>query len=271
MIKIEAYNNWELQELYKIIEKYITLTKQNIELYESYSSVNASQHMGIMKAELSLSDLAIQKSQIKAKISASYAKLSYLTTLNVDSLELELQMSEKPNYASYDEKLINNPALKIKTKELQKEQKKVEVAELNKYPDINLIAGYSYRENFDDYLNIGVALSLPIYGTEDTKEEELRAKTLEVSSDRRDTTLAVQSELKTYFAQMLSSYEVYHIIEDDALPQVAHMFDISSSSIDTGGDLFKYIDVLFDKLKLEKKSIQAVSSYKKSEAKYLNY
>ncbi|MDQ7066581.1 MAG: hypothetical protein Q9M40_00435 [Sulfurimonas sp.] len=65
---------------------------------------------------------------------------------------------------------------------------------------------------------------------------------------------------------MLSSYEIYHIIQDDALPQIAHMFELSNSSISTGGDLFKYIDVLFDKLALEKQSINAVSNYNKANA-----
>jgi len=44
------------------------------------------------------------------------------------------------------------------------------------------------------------------------------------------------------------------------------MFELSNSSISTGGDLFNYIDVLFDKLSLEKKSINAVGNYNKANA-----
>lgn len=54
---------------------------------------------------------------------------------------------------------------------------------------------------------------------------------------------------------------------DDALPQVAHMFELSGTSISIGADLFKYIDVLFQKLDLEQKSIKAVTNYNLANAK----
>ncbi|MDQ7043810.1 MAG: TolC family protein [Sulfurimonas sp.] len=265
-IKTEAYSIWELRELYKIIDEYITLTKQNIELYESYTSVDDNQHMGIMKAELSLADLEIQKSLLKTKIYASYAKLSYLAAFDVTNIDIELKIANKPDLNSFKTGLSTNPDLLIKTKELKKEQAKIEVADINNYPDVNLIAGYAYRENFDNYFNVGLALSLPMYGTEDAIEEEVRAAALVVLSQKEDTKIAISSELKIYYAQMLSSYEIYHIIQDEALPQIAHMFELSNSSISTGGDLFKYIDVLFDKLALEKQSINAVSNYNKANA-----
>ena len=149
---------------------------------------------------------------------------------------------------------------------MEKEEAKIALLDINNYPDVNLIGGYAYRENFDNYFNFGVALSLPMYGTEDAQEEEARAMALVVGSEQENTKLAVNSELKVYFSQMRASYEIYHIVQDDALPQIAHMFELSNASIATGGDLFKYIDVLFDKLSLEQKSINAVSNYNKANA-----
>jgi len=265
-IKTEVYTIWELRELYKIINEYIALTKQNIELYESYTSVSDNEHMGIMKAELSLADLEIQKSVLNAKIYASYAKLSYLAAFDVKDIEINLAIGGKPQLEDLQPTLVNNPEIRIKLKELKKENAKIEVADINNYPDVNLIAGYAYRENFDNYFNFGLALSIPMYGTEDAVEEEVRAAALVVVSQKEDTKIAISSELKIYYAQMLSSYEIYHIIQDDALPQIAHMFELSNSAISTGGDLFKYIDVLFDKLALEQKSINAVSNYNKAQA-----
>ena len=267
LIKEEAYNIWELQETYKIFDEYIELTKRNIELYESYTSVSDNQHMGIMKAELSLSDLAIAKSNIKAKIYASYARLSYLASKPVTNLELSLQMAEKPELSSFTNEMQNSPQLRIKEKELKREEAKIALASKENYPDFTLLAGYAYRENFDNYANIGLGITLPIYGTEDAKEEESRALALSTSSQKEDTKISIDSKLKIYYAQMQSSYEIYHIVQDDALPQVEHMFELSNSSISTGSDLFKYIDVLFQKLSLEQKSINAVSNYNKAQAK----
>ena len=265
-IKNEAYTIWELRELEAIIDEYITLTKQNINLYESYTSVSDNQHMGIMKAELSLSDLEVQKTALDAKIYTAYARLSYLAATKVDSLDIDLKISHKPNLAALKASLENNPDIVIQERQIGKQTAKVKLADINNYPDFTLLAGYAYREKHDNYFNFGVGISLPMYGTEDAKEEEQRALLLARKSQKSDTVLAVNSQIEVYYAQMLASYKIYHIIQDDALPQVAHMFELSSSSISTGSDLFKYIDVLFQKLDLEKKSITAVANYKRSEA-----
>jgi len=266
-IKSEAYTIWKLNELYKIIDEYVTLTKQNIDLYESYTSIDENQHIGIMKAELSLSDLQIQKSVLREKINSAYARLSYLAAFKVNHLDINLQIGDKPDLITLQKSLSENPDIRIKDKEVLKQNAKLKMADLNNYPDINLIAGYAMRENFDNYFTVGVGLSLPIYGTEDYKEEEARAMVLSITSQKADTEISVNAELESYYAQMLSSYEIYHIIEDDALPQVAHMFELSGSSISIGADLFKYIDVLFQKLDLEQKSIKAVANYNLAKAK----
>ena len=268
-IKMQAYTIWELQELYKIIDEYVSLTKQNIELYESYASTTDNHHMGIMKAKLSLSDLQITKSTLDAQISSALAKLSYLAAFDINELDIKLEISQKPEFKILQNSLINNPDLAIKNSELLKRNALVEVADVNNYPDINLIGGYNYRENFDDFWSIGVGLSLPIYGSEDLKVQKARSLALSLESQKADTEISVNSTLKVYFAEAKSSYEIYHIIQDDALPQIEHMFELSNSSVSTGSDLFQYIDVLVQKLKLEQKSINAVSSYNKAYAKIL--
>jgi len=266
-LKNQAYTLWELRELYKITDSYIALTKQNIDLYESYTSVSANHPMDIMKAKLSLSGLKIQKSQLDAKIKSAYARLSYLASSDVQDLEIALNIDEKPTLKTLQSSLINNPELLLKEKEVMKKKAALDMASVNKYPDINIIAGYAYREKFDDYFNVGVSLSLPIYSSEEYKEQEARAGILTTKSMQEDTQLSINSTLKSYYYEMLSAYNIYHIVQDDALPQVAHMFEISNSSIATGGDLFKYVDVLFTKLNLEKKSINAISNYNRAKAK----
>jgi len=266
-IKNQAYSIWELERLYKIICDYEDLTKQNIELFESYTTTQDNQHMGIMSAELTLSDLRIQKSVLNAKVYGAYAKLSYLAAFEVKELDLDIEVIPLPSRSSLLSGLENNHDLAIKEKELQKSQAVVKTADLNNYPDINLIGGYSYRKNFDNYWTFGLGVSLPIYGTEDYQEEEARKLSLSAQSLKEDTRIAINSEFEAIYLEMKSAYEIYHIVHDEALPQVEHMFELSSSSIATGGDLFKYIDILVQKLKLEQQSISAVANYNRAEAK----
>ena len=63
-IKQQAYEIWKLEQLYKIINEYEKLTRQNIKLFESYTSTTNNQHVGIMSAELTLSNLRIEKSKL---------------------------------------------------------------------------------------------------------------------------------------------------------------------------------------------------------------
>jgi len=266
-IKNQAYTIWELKELYKIICDYEDITRQNIELSESYTSTSDNQHMGIMSAELTLSDLRIQKSTLKAKISTAYAELSYLASFEIDDLDLALHVNTLVPENELAKGLVHNHLIQIKEKEVQQSKTKVESADLNNYPDITLLGGYAYRENFNDFWNFAVGMSLPIYGTEDSKEEQLRKISLSLESVKEDTQIAITSEFKTAYAQMRSAYEIYHIVHDEALPQIEHMFELSNASISTGADLFKYIDILIQKLKLEQKSIHAVTLFHRSSAK----
>lgn len=266
-IKNQAYGIWELESVYKIICDYEALTKHNIELHESYASISENQHMGIMSAELSLSDLRIQKSVLNAKIDAAYANLSYLAAQEVTELEIALGVSDMPGMTGLIKGLENNHDLALKDKEIEKAQAKVERETLNNYPDITLQAGYATRENFDDFATFGVGLSLPIYGREDAKEEQARKLRLVAQSMKEETRLALSAKFQLAYTQMKSAYETYHIVHDEALPQIEHMFELTSSSISTGSDLFKYIGILVQKLRLEQKSISAVASYNRSYAK----
>ena len=267
-IKNQAYNIWELEQLLDIIKQYENLTKQNIELSESYTSTSKNQHMGIMSAQLSLTDLKIQRSVLKSKIYSAYARLSYLAAFEVTKLEVDISIEqEMPSVSSLQGGLKNNLELKVSDKEIAKNQAMIKNAEVNNYPDVNLVAGYSYRQNYDDYLTFGFGMSLPIYATEDYKEQEQRTLILAAQSKKQDTSLKINAEFMSVYMQMKSEYEIYHLIHDDALPQIAHMFELTNSSISTGGDLFKYIDILVQKLKLEQKSMSAIASYNRAYAK----
>ncbi len=266
-IKNQAYTIWELQELYKIILNYIDLTKQNIKLFESYTMTSSDQHMGIMSAELTLSDLRIEKSVLDSKIAMAYYNLSYLTSFEVKNLYLDLSIKDMKSMETLIQGLSSNKNIILRDKQIKKTQAMVDVAKINNYPDINLLASYSYRKNYDDYATFGLGINLPIYSSEDYKEEGLRKLTLSAQSLKEDTTKAITSKLQATYTQMRSQYDIYHIINDEALPQIQHMFKLSGSSVSAGSDLFKYIDILVQKLKLEQKSITAVASYNKADAK----
>jgi outer membrane protein TolC len=265
-IKQQAYEIWKLEQLYKIISEYEKLTRQNIKLFESYTSTANHQHVGIMSAELTLSNLRIEKSKLNSQIISAYAKLSYLSSQKIKELNLDLYITNLPSITKLQIGLDNNNKLAVKNKEILKTKALIKNAKLNNYPDINVIASYTQRNNFDDFSTFGFGLSLPIYATEDYKEEEKYAFALSKTSMKEDIKVEIDSNFEVAYAQMESAYEIYTIINKDALPKLEHMFGLMSSSVVSGEGLFKYIDILIQMLKLEQKSILAITLYHDSNA-----
>ncbi|WP_294963292.1 TolC family protein [Sulfurimonas sp.] len=262
-IKLTAYGIWQVEEQLSITDDYIKLTRQNIELYTAYSTSDTKAHMGIMSAELSLSQLKIKRSKLKSILTGLYAKVSYLSTIKVDSLEVSMPVEEPRELAFYIDASSDNSAYKVKEAMLKEAQADVKVKELAGNIDHFVQVGYFYRENFEDYVNINVGFALPIYGTQDSKEEASRKRSLASKSEVIDFENALHTKVATQHARLQDSYRIYNIIKKESLPQIEHMFDLTNTSIKSGSDLFVYIELLAKKLRLEEQSIQAVATYYK--------
>ncbi|WP_415396977.1 TolC family protein [Sulfurimonas sp. CS5] len=262
-IKLTAYGIWQVEQQLKITDDYIKLTRQNIELYTAYSTSDTKAHMGIMSAELSLSQLKIKRSKLQSILTGLYRKISYLSAIKVDSLEVEMQVIEPRELAFYIDVSRDSSAYKIKEAMLKEAQADVKVKELAGNIDPFVQVGYFYRESFEDYININVGFALPIYGTQDSKEEASRKRSLAAKSEVVDFENSLHTKVATQYARLQDSYRIYNIIEKESLPQIEHMFDLTNTSIKSGSDLFIYIELLAKKLRLEEQSIQAVASYYK--------
>lgn len=262
-IKVTAYEIWQVEQQLKITDEYIKLTRQNIELYTAYSTSDTKAHMGIMSAELSLSQLKIKRSKLQSILTGLYRKISYLSAIKVDSLEVEMQVIEPRELAFYIDVSRDSSAYKIKEAMLKEAQADVKVKELAGNIDPFVQVGYFYRESFEDYININVGFALPIYGTQDSKEEASRKLSLAAKSEVVDFENSLHTKVTTQYARLQDSYRIYNIIEKESLPQIEHMFDLTNTSIKSGSDLFIYIELLAKKLRLEEQSIQAVASYYK--------
>jgi len=265
-IKLTAYSIYQVEQQLKITDDYIKLTRQNIELYTAYSTSDTKAHMGIMSAELSLSQLKIKHSRLQSLLSALYKNVSYLSAMDVKSLELSLEMREPHELAYYLDATEQSSAYKVKKALVKEADAEVKVKELDKNVDPFVQVGYFYRESFEDYVNINVGFALPIYGTQDSKEEASRKLSLASKSEAVDFKNSLDSKIVQEYAKLQDSYRVYNIIENESLPQIEHMFDLTNTSIKSGSDLFIYIELLGKKLRLDEQSIEALSAYYKANA-----
>lgn len=270
-IKVNFYTLWKFKELYQIIANYEDITQHTLELSETYTTTSENHHMGIMSARLSLSELKIQKSELEAKIASLYAALSYLSALAVDKLvdklEFDMEITPLPSKDEIEKNIVTKSiTLQLKDYEITKQERVIKSRELSLYPDFNLLAAYSHREKFSDFSTVGIAFNIPIYANEKHTIERERKGLAVIKSLKSDQKESQLREFRKAYFKMQSAYKIYHIIQDEALAQLEHMFELSRANIVTGADLFKYNDILLKKLKLEKRSIEATANFKIAEA-----
>ena len=265
-IKQSAYSIYANEQKLHITQRYIELTRQNQALYSAYTSNDVNAHMGIMAADLQLAQLKIKKEKLQSQLLGLYKQLSYLSATDVEHLELDLLAQEPLKLEYFLAKITHNTALQNKEAKVKESDALVRVKELASIPDPTLQVGYYHRESFENYLNIGLGFSLPIYGNETAEQEKARKLLLASKSEVNDLEHSLVAQIHQVYAKMLSEYKTYTIIEKESLPQIEHMFDLASSSIKSGAELFVYFELLGKKLTLEEQKIDALGAYYKNKA-----
>ena len=265
-IKYSAFSIYKTQEVLKIVDDYIALTKQDIDLFSAYSVNDSSSHMSIMNAELTLSQLKIKRSKLDSILNAKYKTISYLSNTEVESVEVDMSMNKPHALSYYLNAISHNKTYKNKELSYEVANADIKIKELSSYVDPVVQAGYYRREGFEDYVNIGIGISLPIYGSEISKQEMAKKIALSKKSETIDTKNKISSQIKATYANLISAYEIYNILQKESLPQLEHMKDLSSSSLKSGADLFLYTQMLEKKLILDEQNVDAIFSYHKTQA-----
>jgi outer membrane protein, heavy metal efflux system len=263
-IKTTAYTIWHKEEELKIINEYIKLTKQNIELYSAISASDARAHMSIMSAEMSLSELKIKKTKLLSSLEAMYQRVSYLSEMQVEQIELDMQMQEPRKLAYYLDTQTKNLSYRKKVSVIDEAHKEIELKELEIYSDPVVKVGYFHRDGFDDYASVTLAYSLPIFGSQEIATQKARQNLLSKESEKQDFNKRLSAQIHESYAQMQEAFKIHNIITSESMPQIEHMFDLSSSSIKSGDELFLYVELLEKKLALDAQNIKVIAAYHKS-------
>ena len=266
-IRITAYTIKELEERIRIINRYKTLAQQNIDLYTAYASAENKSHTSSMSASLMLSKIKIRAERYAMILKSQKAKLKYLVQGNVTTVSDALQIRRPKPLGSYLSKLENNPNYKMKLSEHKVADANKEIHDLSVTPDPYVKVGYFNRTEYPDYASVTVGFSLPLYGSEELDSEAARKEVLAAQSASLDYRYSLESEITAMYAKLTESYQIYKIIQNESLPQLEHMFELSQSSIQNGGDLFAYTNLLEQKLALEEELIFIKAEYLRTNAK----
>lgn len=266
-IRMTAYTMKELEERIHILNRYKAVAKQNIDLYTSYASTENKSHTSSMSASLMLSKIKIRSQRYRAVLKTQKARLKYLVQANVNTVSDTLKIKRPKSLRHYLSRLHNNPRyhMTLSTKDVANANKTIQ--DLNINPDPYIKVGYFNRQDYPDYASVTVGFSLPLYGTEELESEAARKEVLAATSASLDFESSLKSEIETMHAKLTEAYMIYDIIQNESLPQLEHMFELTQSSIQSGGDLFAYTNLLEQKLALEEERTSIKAEFLRTEAK----
>jgi len=266
-IRITAYTIKELEARIDILNRYKAVAKQNIDLYTSYASTENKSHTNSMAASLMLSKIKIRAERYRMLLKSQKAKLKYLVQGKVSSISDTLQIRRPNPLQTYLSKLQNNPNYHMKLSEKNVANANKAIQDLSINPDPYVKVGYFNRTDYPDYASVTVGFSLPLYGSEKLRSEAARKEVLAAASDSLDYKSSLESEIDTIYAKLTEAYQVYNIIQNESLPQLEHMFELSQSGIQKGGDLFTYTNLLEQKLALEEQRISIKADFLRAQAR----
>jgi len=266
-IRMTVYTIKEIEERIHIVKQYIEVTKQNIDLYNSYASTQSKSHTSSMNASLLLTKVQIKKANYKSLLDSQKAKLKYLVQHKVHTISSRLHMTKPKTLHYYLTKLENNPIYQMTLSQKDVAWANRDIQNLDKTPDPYVKVGYFNRAEFNDYASITIGASIPLYGSEELKTEAAHKEALAAASASLDYKSALQSDIETMYAKLIEAYTIYNILEKETLPQLEHMFELTQASIQQGGDLFAYTNLLEQKLDLEEESVSIKAEYFRTQAR----
>ncbi len=265
-IRMISYTLKELEERIRIVNRYKAVAKQNIELYTSYASTENESHTSMMAASLMLAKIKIKYERYTMILKHQQAKLKYLVQRDVSTISDPLEITRPKSLESYLSKSQNNLNYHMKLSEQNIADANKVIQELSITPDPYLNVGYFNRKEFPDYASVTVGISLPLYGSEKHKAEAARKDALAAASASLDYKSSLESEITVMYAKLTEAYQIYNIIQNESLPQLEHMIELSQSGIQSGGDLFAYTNLLEQKLDLEEERVSIKAEYLRTQA-----
>lgn len=266
-IRMTAYTLKEIVERIKILDKYKAVAEQNIALYTSYASNQNSSHSSSVSASLMLSKIKIRAQRYDAILKTQKAKLKYLSQSNVTTISNPLTIKKPASLESYLSRLDHNPDYRRTQSQNKVASANKAIQDLEINPDPFVSVGYFHRQEFPNYASATVGFSVPLYGTEKLRSEEARKEVLASTSASLDYKSSLKSEIEIMYAKLTEAYMIYDIIQNESLPKLEHMFELTQSDIQSGADLFAYTSLLEQKLALEEERTSIKAEYLRTQAR----
>ena len=227
-----------LEKRRTLFENYLNNIKKLEQISTAQYENNQTLQTQVLSTHILYTKIGLQKLKLETTIKNLYVQLEELTQEKIETLEINLGQYAKELKINYE----NHPKLKIQELLAQQSLTQVKLEAENKIPDIALSVAYVQRQSeYDEYVNVSVAIPLAIYGTENSKvvqamsksqeelsqlntlEKEFKTQT-ELLKNEFDTAIKsidlVKSTLLPTQQKMQEALELYNALEKAKLEEV---------------------------------------------------
>jgi len=236
-VHISWWNLFYLDRAMEIIGRNENLLRQFIRIAETKYKVGKGLQQDVLLAQVELSkllDINIQlvgaRRDEKARLNALMNRPTYIAVHLPAKVEESLpRMPEETKL--HQIALDARPLLASQSERIKAAEKKVDLAELDYYPDFKVGAGYGFRQGNNtgrnnsraDFLTMGVSLNLPIYtGTkQDRALEQRKAEVAKEKFSLQDIREAVWAEASTALADYIKTKDQASLFKTGIIPQAS--------------------------------------------------
>lgn len=204
-----------LEEKYKLLDEFHVNLEKLESLYSSLYSFQKATQNEILNSQISTLELKIQKENLRNLIDNSYLKLEQITYTKIDKIDEKIEIKKVSS-------LVDNsahPKFKILEENVLKQKNMAELEEAKRIPDVQLSVSYFQRDDkFNDYLNVAVAIPLPIYNTERVAKVQARMGANETNDKLGQLKHNYEIQSKMLENNINSAYNNYNLIQKKIIP-----------------------------------------------------
>lgn len=204
-----------LEEKYKLLDEFHVNLEKLESLYSSLYSFQKATQNEILNSQISTLELNIQKENLRNLIDNSYLKLEQITYTKIDKIDEKIEIKKVSS-------LVDNsahPKFKVLEENVLKQKNMAELEEAKKIPDVQFSVSYFQRDDkYNDYLNVAIAIPLPIYGTERVAKVQARMGANETNDKLGQLKHNYEIQSKMLENNINSAYNNYNLIQKKIIP-----------------------------------------------------
>jgi len=236
-VHISWWNLFYLDRALEIIRRNEKLLRQFIRIAETKYKVGKGLQQDVLLAQVELSKLLDINIQLVGARRDEEARMNALmnrpTHIAVHlPAKVEESLPRMPEETKLHQIALDaRPLLASQSERIKAAEKKVDLAELDYYPDFKIGAGYGFRQGNNtgrnnsraDFLTMGVSLNLPLYtGTkQDRALEQRKAEVAKENFSLQDIREAVWAEASTALADYNKTKDQASLFKTGIIPQAS--------------------------------------------------